>query len=137
MRGSRNFFRGVHARRSEMDNVFIFCPQLILQFIEGVQWFDYRENYTFPSIQKGSNIFQGGGVQLFPGGGGGGGGGPNHLIIIFKETHITCDFLGGPVPTPPPPPPGSVHAKLQFRSVLSHVILERRPSPVRVSPYSH
>ena len=32
---------------------------------------------------------------------------------------------------------GSAHAKLQFRSVLSHVILERRPSPVRVSPYSH
>ena len=26
---------------------------------------------------------------------------------------------------------------LQFRFVLSHVILERRPSPVRVSPYSH
>ena len=80
MRGSRNFFRGgggVHARRPEMDNVFflllLFCPQLILQFIEGVQWFYYRENYTFPRIQKGSNIFQGGGgVQLFLGGGGGG-----------------------------------------------------------------
>ena len=43
MRGSRNFFQGggVHARRPEMDNVFLFffCPQLILQFIEGVQWF--------------------------------------------------------------------------------------------------
>ena len=43
---------GVHARRPEMDNVFfllflfLYCPQLILQFIEGVQWFDYRENYT-------------------------------------------------------------------------------------------
>ena len=71
MFGSRNFFsgEGVHARRPEMDNVF-FCPQLILQFIEGVQWFDYRENYTFPRIQRGSDIFQGGGVQLFPGGGG-------------------------------------------------------------------
>ena len=47
-----------------------FCPQLILQFIEGVQWFYYRENYTFPRVQKGSNIFQGGGgvVQLFLGG---------------------------------------------------------------------
>ena len=49
---------------------YFFCPQLILQFIEGVQWFDYRENYTFPRIQRGSDIFQGGGVQLFPGGGG-------------------------------------------------------------------
>ena len=62
---------------------YFFCPQLILQFIEGVQWFDYRENYTFPRIQSGSNIFQGGG-----GGGGGVGGsnffqaerGPNHNI---------------------------------------------------------
>ena len=60
---------------------YFFCPQLILQFIEGVQWFDYRENYTFPRIQRGSNIFRGGG------GGGGGptfsrgwGGGPNHNI---------------------------------------------------------
>ena len=63
-----------------MDNVFflllLFCRQLILQFIEVVQWFYYRENYTFPRIQKGSNIFQGGGVQLFLGGGGG----PNRNI---------------------------------------------------------
>ena len=59
-----------------MDNVF-FCPQLILQFIEGVQWFDYRENYTFPSFQRGSYIFQwgvGGGPTFSRGGGGGGGG---------------------------------------------------------------
>ena len=124
MRGSRSFFfqgggGGVHARRPEMDNVFF------LQLIEVVQWFDYRENYTFPRIQRGSNIFQGG--PTFSRGG--------VLIIIFKETHITCFFRGG-VRTPPPPS-GSAHAKLQFRSVLSHVILERRPSPVRVSPYSH
>ena len=58
---------------------FFFCPQLILQFIEGVQWFDYRENYTFPRIQRGSNIFQGG-SNFFQDGGGGGGGGPNHNI---------------------------------------------------------
>ena len=43
----------------------------------GVQWFDYRENYTFPRIQ-GFYQFPGG-VQLFPGGGGEGGG-PNHKI---------------------------------------------------------
>ena len=36
----------------------------------GVQWFDYRENYIFPRIRRGSNFFQGRG-------GGGGGGGPN------------------------------------------------------------
>ena len=101
MRGSRNFFRGgggaVNARRPEMDNVFFillsFCPQLILQFIEGVQWFYYRENYTFPRIQKGSNIFQGGGFQLFLWG---------VLIVISKETHIMWFSRGGGVRTPFP-----------------------------------
>ena len=67
---------GVHALRPEMDNVFyFFCPQLILQFIEGVQWFYYRENYTFPRIQRGSDISQGGGGgggPTFSRGGGGG-----------------------------------------------------------------
>ena len=105
-----------------------FCPQLILQFIRGSNGFITEETILFPRIQRGSDISQGGGVQLFPGGGG-------VLIIIFKETHITCDFLGGSGPQIPPS--GSAHAKLQFWSVLSHVILERRPSPVRVSPYSH
>ena len=85
---------------------FFFCPQLILQFIEGVQWFYYRENYTFPRIQRGSDISQGGGVQLFPGGGGG------VLIIIFKETHITCDFLGGSGPQIPPLDPQMQNCKL-------------------------
>ena len=94
MRGSRNFFRGggpcPTARNGQ--RILFFCPQLILQFIEGVQWFYYRESYTFPRIQRGSDISQGG-VQLFPGG---------VLIIIFKETHITCDFLGGSGPQIPP-----------------------------------
>ena len=73
MRGSRNLFQGggggpcPTARNGQR----IFFPQLILQFIEGVQWFDYRENYTFPRIQRGSNIFQGR-SNFFQGGGGGG-----------------------------------------------------------------
>ena len=98
MRGSRIFFRGggpCPTAGNGQRIFFFFCPQLILQFIEGVQWFYYRENYTFPRIQRGSDISQGGGVQLFPGGGG-------VLIIIFKETHITCDFLGGSGPQIPP-----------------------------------
>ena len=49
---------------------FPFSPQLILRFTEGIQWFYYRENYTFPSLgSRGSN--------LFPEGGGGAGGGPS------------------------------------------------------------
>ena len=134
MRGSRNYFQGggVHARRPEMDNLF-FCPQLILQFIGGVQWFDYRENYTFPRIQRGSKIFQGGGGPTFSRMAGGGG----VLIIIFKETHITCEFLGGSGPKSPLWIRTCKVAIKVFRSVLSHVILERRPFPVRVSRYSH
>ena len=44
-------------------------PRLILQFTEVVQWFYFRENYTFQRIQKGANIFQWG--PTFSRGGGG------------------------------------------------------------------
>ena len=63
MRGSRNFCQGgggggvVLRPENSLDNFFLsFGPQLILQFTEGVQWFYYRENYTFQRIE---------GVQLF------------------------------------------------------------------------
>ena len=55
---------------------FLLCPQLILQFIEGVQLFNYRENYTFPMIPRGLTFSRvGGGGQTFSRGGG-----PNHNI---------------------------------------------------------
>ena len=92
MRGSRIFFSGGGSmpdgqKRTKYFFFFfflllLFCPQLILQFIEGVQWFYYIENYTFPRIQRGLTFSRG--VQLFPGGGGGAG-----VIIISKATHIT------------------------------------------------
>ena len=102
MCGSRNFWQGgggggVQARRPEnsLDNVVFFGPQLNLQFTEGVQWFYYRETYTFPRTQRGTNVFQGGG------------GGPTFSrgvqLLISIETHITCDFPGGGVRTPIPP----------------------------------
>ena len=50
---------------------------------------NFKEIYHFSRFQRGSNIFQGGGVLLFPGGGGG----SNCLFPV--ETHITCDFPGG------------------------------------------
>ena len=56
---------------------------------------NFKEIYHFSRLQRGSNIFQGGGVQLFTGGGG-----SNCFFPI--ETHITCDFPGG-VRTPVPP----------------------------------
>ena len=70
---------------------------------EGVQWFYCRENYTFPRIQRGSNIFRVG-SNFFQGGGGGGG-----QMLISIETHITCDFLGGVGPDLVSPPSGSAH----------------------------
>ena len=64
---------GIQARRPEnsLDVFFlVFLVQLILQFTEGVQWFYYRENDTFPRIQRcpffpgcgGSNFFSRRGV---------------------------------------------------------------------------
>ena len=60
---------GVRRPENSLDNVFFFffalffyCPELILQLAEGVQWFYYRENYTFLRIQRWSRIFQGEGV---------------------------------------------------------------------------
>ena len=71
MRGIRNFIQGgggggaqVRQPENSLDNFFccFYSPELILQLTEGVQWFYYRENYTFQRIQSGSRIFQGEGV---------------------------------------------------------------------------
>ena len=75
------YLAGVHARNQEFysgggpgptagkqsgQRCFFFgffnSPELILQLTEGVQWFYYRENYTFQRIQRGSRILQGEGV---------------------------------------------------------------------------
>ena len=58
----QEFLSGVQACRPEnsLDKVFFFFSFLV-QFTVGVQWFNYRENYTFPRIQRGANIFQWGG----------------------------------------------------------------------------
>ena len=88
---------GIQVRGSEnsLNKVFFvlfFSPQLILQFTEGVHWFHYRENYTFPWIQRGSNIFHRGGQLLSRGGGWGGPnanfsmGGPEPLSPLWIRT---------------------------------------------------
>ena len=56
----------------------------------------FKEIYHFSWFQRGSNIFQVGGVQLFPRG-------SNCSFSI--ETHITCDFPGGGGWSGPPVPP--------------------------------
>ena len=62
---------------------------------------NFKEIYHFSRFQRGSNIFQGEGVQLFPGGG------SNCLFPI--ETHITCDFSRGGGGSGPPVPPLDPH----------------------------
>ena len=57
-----------------------------------------EEIYHFSRFQGGSNILQGGG-----------GGGSNCLFRI--ETHVTCDFQGGPDPLSPPLDP-HLHSSL-------------------------
>ena len=73
MRGIRNLIQGggggspgpmavKHSGQRFFFVLFFYSPELILQLTEGVQWFYYRENYTFQRIQRGSRIFQGEGV---------------------------------------------------------------------------
>ena len=72
MRGSRNFRQGGPGQsyKKSSDNVsFFFSPQLILQKSNG----QFQRNLSFSRLQRGSNIFQGGGGPTFSRGGGGGG----------------------------------------------------------------
>ena len=56
-----------------------------------------QRKLTYPRIQRGSNIFQGGG------------GGPT---FSRGKVHINCDFPGGSrPPTPPPPVPAHDHVR--------------------------
>ena len=109
MRGSRNFPRrgdpGPTVRKQSGQSFFFFSPQLILQFTEAFKWFYYRENYTFPWIQRRSNIFQRG-PTFFQGGGGG-------QMLISIETLITCDFPGRGVRIPYPPSGSAVGASIE------------------------
>ena len=65
----QKFFReGDQGPKARKQYGHFFSPQLILQFTEGVQRFYYRENYTFPRIQRGSNILRVGGQTFSRGG---------------------------------------------------------------------
>ena len=92
MRGSMNFVRqagggggggGFEARRPEnsLDNVF-----LVISLFYSLQ---SGSNGFITEGRRGSNFFQG--------------------VGVFKERHITCDFLGGGGSGPPSPPPLDPH----------------------------
>ena len=119
MRGSRNYCQAGSRAYGQYRalTTFFLSTQLILQFTDGVQWFCYRENYTFPWIQRGSNIFQGGGGR-----------GPTFSrgvqMLISIETHITCDFPGGPDPLSPS---GCAHAQRTRKRVMMTMKIQIGP----------
>ena len=67
-----------------------------------------RENYPFPRIQKGSNIFQGG--PTFSRGA---------KMLLSIETLITCAFPGEGCGLPPPS--GSAHENIRWNIGITHV----------------
>ena len=104
MRGSRKFRQGRGSRlvwQKKLWQRFFLVLSLFLRKSNG----QFQRNLSFFKVSEG--------VQHFPGGGGvptfsrGGGGGSNlfQLLIPYRnpiETHITCDFPGGPDPLTPP-----------------------------------
>ena len=83
---------GQSHKKSSANVFFLFF--LVLSLFYRIQMVNFKENYLFSRFQRGSNIFQGG-SNFFQGV-------SNCSFPI--ETHITCDFPGGPDPLPPPPP---------------------------------
>ena len=85
--------RGVQVRLTKKaltTFLFFFSPQLILQKSNG----QFQRNLSFLKVPEGVQHFQGGGSNFFQGRG------SNCLFPL--ETHITCDFPGGPDPLSPP-----------------------------------
>ena len=73
-----------------------FAFFLVLCLFYRSQMVIFKEKYHFSRFRRGSKFVRGGGGPIFSRGGG-----SNCLFPI--ETHITCDFPGGPDPLPPPP----------------------------------
>ena len=70
------------------SDVFFFFFFSVLSLFFRSQMVNFKENYHFSRFQGGPTFSRGGG-------------GSNCLFPI--ETHITCDFPGGPDLLPPPP----------------------------------
>ena len=71
------------------DNGFF----LVLRLFYRSQMVNFKEIYHFSRFQRGPTFSRGGGSNFFQGGG------SNCFFPI--ETHITCDFPGGPDPLSP------------------------------------
>ena len=121
MRGSRNFRQGggggggVQVSLTKKALTFFFCFFLVLSLFYRSQMVNFKEIVHFSRFQRESNIFQGGGVQLFPGVG------PIQCLFPI-EIHVTCDFPGGGRRSGPPAPPPSgstLEAHLKPKAMVS------------------
>ena len=97
MRGSRNFRRGGGGVKVSLTKKALTTFFLVLSLFYRSQTVNSKEIYRFqgfrggPTLSRGSNFFQGGGVQL---------------LIPYRNPYIACDFPGGGS-GPPVPPSGS------------------------------
>ena len=122
MRGSRNFRQGRGGGRVRVNLTKklwkpFFRPQLILQS----QMVNFKENYHFSRLPRGSNIFQGG--PTFSGVGG-------SNCLFLKKIYNLWFSGGGPDPLPPPP----LDPHLGLSMVLS-IHAENAPNLTKVLRY--
>ena len=93
---SEILFRGGGGSRSDSQKTVwttFFCccfysPELILQLTEGSNGFITEKTILFNGSRVGPEFSRGRGSNFF-------------LMLISKETHITCDFPGDPDPLSP------------------------------------
>ena len=121
MRGSRNFCQGdggggvgggfqVILTKRALTLFFLFFFYyfiLVLSLFYRSQMVNFKEIYHFQG-SRGGPTFSRGGFQLLPGG-------SNCLFPL--ETHITCDFPGGPEPLSPPLDPQLGEGEVEGRPV--------------------
>ena len=83
--------------KKSSDNGFFFCVFffIVLSLFYRSQMVNFKEIYHCSRFQRGSNIFQGGGVQFFPG--------RVQLLIPYRNPYNLWFSRGGGVRTPCPP----------------------------------
>ena len=94
---------GKHSGQRFFLVLFFYSPELILQLTEGSNGFITEKTILFKGSRGGPEFSRGRGSNFF-------------LMLISKETHITCDFPGDPNP----PPPLSIRICLRMRDFIEY-----------------